>query len=36
MTLMTGLRCAERLAGLVGLSGYLPLADEARRRAHPP
>jgi phospholipase/carboxylesterase len=26
MTLMTGLRCAERLAGLVGLSGYLPLA----------
>ncbi|MEO7335237.1 MAG: dienelactone hydrolase family protein [Caldimonas sp.] len=30
MTLMTGLRCAERLAGLVGLSGYLPLADQAR------
>jgi phospholipase/carboxylesterase len=28
MTLMTGLRCAERLAGLVGLSGYLPLADK--------
>jgi phospholipase/carboxylesterase len=27
MTLMTGLRAAERLAGLVGLSGYLPLAD---------
>ena len=26
MTLMTGLRSAERLAGLVGLSGYLPLA----------
>jgi phospholipase/carboxylesterase len=26
MTLMTGLRCPERLAGLVGLSGYLPLA----------
>jgi phospholipase/carboxylesterase len=26
MTLMTGLRHAERLAGLVGLSGYLPLA----------
>jgi len=25
MTLMTGLRHAERLAGLVGLSGYLPL-----------
>ena len=29
MTLMTGLRCSERLAGLVGLSGYLPLADKA-------
>jgi phospholipase/carboxylesterase len=28
MTLMTGLRCQERLAGLVGLSGYLPLADK--------
>ena len=28
MTLMTGLRAAERLAGLVGLSGYLPLADK--------
>jgi len=26
MTLMTGLRHAERLAGLVGLSGYLPMA----------
>jgi phospholipase/carboxylesterase len=26
MTMMTGLRHAERLAGLVGLSGYLPLA----------
>jgi phospholipase/carboxylesterase len=28
MTLMTGLRHAERLAGLVGLSGYLPLAAQ--------
>jgi len=28
MTLMTGLRHAERLAGLVGMSGYLPLAAE--------
>ncbi|MEP7058950.1 MAG: carboxylesterase, partial [Caldimonas sp.] len=28
LALMTGLRCAERLAGLVGLSGYLPLADK--------
>jgi phospholipase/carboxylesterase len=27
MTLLTGLRHGERLAGLVGLSGYLPLAD---------
>jgi phospholipase/carboxylesterase len=27
MTLMTGLRHSQRLAALVGLSGYLPLAD---------
>lgn len=27
MTLMTGLRYRERLAGLVGMSGYLPLAS---------
>jgi phospholipase/carboxylesterase len=27
MTLLTGLRHPARLAGLVGLSGYLPLAD---------
>jgi phospholipase/carboxylesterase len=27
LTLLTGLRHAERLAGLVGLSGYLPLAS---------
>lgn len=27
MALMTGLRHARRLAGVVGLSGYLPLAD---------
>jgi phospholipase/carboxylesterase len=27
MTLLTGLRYTERLAGLVGLSGYLPLAS---------
>ncbi|XHS80134.1 alpha/beta hydrolase [Burkholderiaceae bacterium UC74_6] len=35
MTLMTGLRHAERLAGLVCLSGYLPLLDkiEAERNA---
>ena len=28
MTLLTGLRHAERLAGLMGLSGYLPRAQE--------
>ncbi|QHE84921.1 alpha/beta hydrolase [Hydrogenophaga sp. BPS33] len=27
MTLMTGLRAPQRLAGLVGLSGYLPMAE---------
>ncbi|MFL6664735.1 MAG: alpha/beta hydrolase, partial [Rhizobacter sp.] len=27
MTLLTGLRYPERLAGLVGMSGYLPLAS---------
>jgi phospholipase/carboxylesterase len=27
MTLLTGLRYPQRLAGLVGLSGYLPLAE---------
>ena len=38
MTLMTGLRHDERLAGLVGLSGYLPLAakTEAERHARQP
>lgn len=35
MTLLTGLRCRHKLAGLVGLSGYLPLLDstEAERSA---
>ena len=28
MALMTGLRHRERLAGIVGMSGYLPLADK--------
>jgi phospholipase/carboxylesterase len=28
MALLTGLRHGERLAGIVGLSGYLPLADK--------
>jgi len=34
MTLMTGLRHNERLAGLVGLSGYLPLAAKAEAERH--
>jgi phospholipase/carboxylesterase len=34
MTLMTGLRHPERLAGLVGLSGYLPLAAKAEAERH--
>ncbi|MGZ8259317.1 MAG: alpha/beta hydrolase [Caldimonas sp.] len=34
MTLMTGLRHGERLAGLVGLSGYLPLAAKTDGERH--
>jgi phospholipase/carboxylesterase len=34
MTLMTGLRHPERLAGLVCLSGYLPLADTTEAERH--
>ena len=34
MTLMTGLRHPERLAGLVCLSGYLPLADKTAVEVH--
>ncbi|MBV9890927.1 MAG: carboxylesterase [Rhizobacter sp.] len=34
MTLMTGLRYRERLAGLVGLSGYLPLAAKTVGERH--
>ncbi len=34
MTLMTGLRHGERLGGLVGLSGYLPLAAKAEAERH--
>lgn len=34
MTLMTGLRYPERLAGLVGLSGYLPLAALTAAERH--
>jgi phospholipase/carboxylesterase len=33
MTLLTGLRLQVRLAGLVGLSGYLPLAGSAAAEA---
>ncbi len=35
MTLQTGLRHPERLAGLLCLSGYLPLADKAAAERHP-
>jgi phospholipase/carboxylesterase len=35
MALMAGLRHAERLAGLVGLSGYLPLALQTATERHP-
>ncbi len=34
MTFMTGLRCPYRLAGLVGLSGYLPLAANTAAERH--
>jgi phospholipase/carboxylesterase len=34
MTLMTGLRYPERLAGLVGMSGYLPLAAKTDAERH--
>ena len=34
MTLMTGLRHTERLAGLVALSGYLALASKAEAERH--
>jgi phospholipase/carboxylesterase len=35
MALMTGLRHAARLAGLAGLSGYLPLAAQTAAERHP-
>lgn len=35
MTLMAGLRHPERLAGLAGLSGYLPLADKTEAELSP-
>lgn len=34
MALLTGLRHPERLAGIVGLSGYLPLADRTAAERH--
>jgi phospholipase/carboxylesterase len=34
MTLMTGLRFPKRLAGLVGLSGYLPLLPQTEAERH--
>lgn len=34
MTLHTGLRLPEKLAGLMGLSGYLPLLDMADHERH--
>ena len=34
MALMTGLRHAERLGGIVGLSGYLPLAEKVEAERH--
>jgi phospholipase/carboxylesterase len=35
MALMVGLRHAEALGGIIGLSGYLPLAAKAAAEAHP-
>lgn len=35
MTLLAGLRHPQRLAGLVGLSGYLPLAAQTAEQRHP-
>jgi phospholipase/carboxylesterase len=35
MTFMTGLRHAEPLAGLLGMSGYLPLAAATATQRHP-
>lgn len=35
VTLLAGLRCPQRLAGLAGMSGYLPLAATTAAEAHP-
>ncbi|HEU4621242.1 MAG TPA: dienelactone hydrolase family protein [Burkholderiaceae bacterium] len=34
MTLLTGLRHVERLGGLIGLSGYLPLSGTTKEERH--
>jgi phospholipase/carboxylesterase len=34
MTLFTGLRHAEQLAGMIALSGYLPIAEKTAAEAH--
>jgi len=34
LTLHTGLRLNQKLAGMIGLSGYLPLADSFTRERH--
>ena len=34
LTLLAGLRCPHRLAGLAGMSGYLPLATSTAAEAH--
>ena len=34
MTLMAGLRYPQPLAGLIGLSGYLPLTDQFTEERH--
>src|SRR5690606_28458380 len=34
MALQTGLRYPEKLAGIIGLSGYLPLATQAKEERH--
>jgi phospholipase/carboxylesterase len=33
-SLMTGIRFAERLGGIFGMSGYLPLASAAESEQH--
>jgi phospholipase/carboxylesterase len=35
LSLLTGLRHGERLAGIAGLSGYLPLAETTATERHP-